>query len=75
MTNETVMTAMTKVPLPDECPLLDLLEAAPPLRISRTTAYELAQRGKFPVPVLRIGRRYKVRTVDLRRYLGLDSDA
>jgi predicted DNA-binding transcriptional regulator AlpA len=69
------MTAMTTVPLPDERPLLDLLEAAPPLGIGRTTAYELARRDEFPVPILRIGGRLKVRTADLRRYLRLDSDA
>jgi excisionase family DNA binding protein len=72
----TKVDVMTKaVPTPDQRPLLDLLDAAQPLGISRTTAYTLAQRGDFPVPVLRIGRLYKVRTADLRRYLGLDSDA
>lgn len=65
----------TSVPLPDEQPLTDLLDAAPLLRIGRSTAYELAKRGEFPVEVLKIGHQYKVRTVDLRRYLGLDGPA
>jgi hypothetical protein len=32
----------------------------------------MAAAGEFPVDVLRIGGKWKVRTVDLRRYLGLD---
>lgn len=63
---------MLTVPLPGDKPLLDLLEAAPLLGIGRSTAYELAKRGKLPIEVLRIGARYKIRTADLRRYLGLD---
>jgi excisionase family DNA binding protein len=73
MTKPAVLTR--KVPTPDQQPLLDLLEAAQPLDMGRSTAYMLAQRGEFPVPILRIGRRYKVRTADLRRYLRLDGDA
>jgi predicted DNA-binding transcriptional regulator AlpA len=75
MTKVAVMATTTKVPTPDQQPLLDLLDAAPLFTIGRTTAYELAKRGEFPVPILKIGKRYKVRTADLRRYLGLDSDA
>lgn len=65
------MTTIMSVPLPDEEPLLDLLDAAAPLKMGRTTAYTLAQRGEFPVEVLKISSRLKVRTADLRRYLGL----
>jgi hypothetical protein len=68
----TASEATSLVPLPDERPLLDLLDAAAPLEIGRTTAYDMAQRGEFPVEVLRIGGRYKVRTAELRKYLGLD---
>jgi predicted DNA-binding transcriptional regulator AlpA len=68
------MTTMTgaALPLPDDKPLLDLPEAAPAFGMGRTTAYLLASRGQFPVEVLRIGGRLKVRTADVRRYLGLD---
>jgi predicted DNA-binding transcriptional regulator AlpA len=59
------------VPLPEDQPLLDLLDAALALGIGRTTAYTLAAKGEFPIPVLRVGGRLKVRTADLRRYLGL----
>jgi predicted DNA-binding transcriptional regulator AlpA len=70
----TVMTIATRVPLPSDRPLIDLLEAAAPLEIGRSTAYTLAQRGDFPVEVLKIGGRLKVRTADLRRYLGLPDE-
>lgn len=37
--------------------------------LSERTAYELARRGEFPVPVLRLGRTCRVRTADLLRDL------
>lgn len=46
--------------------------AAVALGMSRDTAYKLAQRGKFPVEAVRLAGRWRVRTTDLRRYLGLD---
>lgn len=50
----------------------DLLTAASVLRIGRTTAYHLARTGQFPVPVVRVGRRYLVAVAHLLRVLGLD---
>ena len=50
-------------------PMLDLLQAARLLGIGRTTAYQLARTGQFPVPVLRIGASYKVPTAPLRALL------
>ena len=38
----------------------DIETAASILGFGRTKAYELAKRGQFPVPTLRIGRRYLV---------------
>lgn len=40
--------------------------------IHRTTAYEFAKRGELGVPVLRVGRRLRVPTAELRRVLGLN---
>lgn len=50
----------------------DLLTAASVLRIGRTKAYRLARAGKFPVPVLRTGRRYLVAVSHLLGALGMD---
>jgi hypothetical protein len=37
----------------------------------RSLGYELVKRGEYPVPVLKLGNRYRVRTSDLVAYLGL----
>ena len=66
------MPVKVKLPAPEDRPLLDLIEAAAVLGIRRTVAYQMARYGEFPVEVLRIGGRWKVRNVDLRRFLGLD---
>jgi hypothetical protein len=51
----------------------DLLTAASVLRIGRTKAYHLAAAGRFPVPVVRTGRRYVVAVGHLLHVLGLDT--
>lgn len=38
----------------------DLVTAGQVLGIGRTVAYDLARRGEFPVPVVRVGRKYLV---------------
>ena len=42
------------------------------LGISTSKAYDLLADGTFPIAVVRIGGTWKVRTVDARRYFGLD---
>ncbi len=49
----------------------DLVTAASVLGIGRTVAHELARRGTFPVPVLRLGARYVVPVAPLLALLGL----
>ena len=51
-------------------PTLDIVTAARWLGIGRTTAYRLAEH-EFPVPVLRIGRCYRVPTAPLISLLGI----
>ncbi|WP_448617248.1 hypothetical protein [Geodermatophilus sp. URMC 65] len=51
--------------------VIDLVTAARVLNMGRTAAYEAARRGDFPVPVMRVGRRYRVVTAHLRALLGL----
>ena len=50
---------------------VDLMTAARPLNIGRSLAYRLAAEGNFPVPVLRLGARYRVPTAALRALLGI----
>lgn len=50
---------------------VDLVTAARALGIGRTTAYQLARAGELPVPVLRLGARYRVPTAALLSALGV----
>lgn len=54
---------------------VDLVTAGLALGISRTTAYDLAKRGEFPVPLLRLGKQYRARRVDLLELLGVEQSA
>jgi len=51
--------------------VIDLVTAARALGMGRTSAYEAARRGDFPVPVMRVGRRYRVVTAHLHALLGV----
>ena len=44
-----------------------------PLNMSDTTGYALIKRGDFPIPLRKIGGRWIGNTIDVRRYVGLDS--
>jgi predicted site-specific integrase-resolvase len=50
----------------------DLVTAAAILGIGRSTAHALARAGEFPVPVIRVGRRYRVPVAPILQLLGLD---
>lgn len=52
-------------------PIVNLPTAARVLGIGRGTAYDLAGRGEFPVPVLRLGARWRVPTSGLLDLLGI----
>jgi predicted DNA-binding transcriptional regulator AlpA len=54
---------------------VDLITAGRALGLARTTAYELARRGEFPVPLLRLGRQYRARRSDLLDLLGIQDRA
>lgn len=47
----------------------DLETAGSVLGMGRTTAYALARRGEFPVPLLRLANRYVVPVAPLLEYL------
>ncbi|MFE9426180.1 helix-turn-helix domain-containing protein [Kitasatospora sp. NPDC006697] len=54
---------------------VSLPTAARALGIGRSSAYELARRGRFPCRVVTVGRGYRVATEDLRRLAGIDPDS
>jgi predicted DNA-binding transcriptional regulator AlpA len=45
--------------------LVPLSAALPVLSLSRSGAYKLIARGKFPLPLVRVGTRWFVRSTDL----------
>ena len=53
---------------------VDLETAGRPFGIGRTKAHELARSGQFPVPVLRLGRTYRVPTAPILELLGIRPD-
>ncbi|MFI0411208.1 DNA-binding protein [Actinomadura sp. 3N508] len=55
--------------------VVDLVTAGRALGVGRTKCYELARAGRFPCPVLRVGRSYLVPTTGLLTLLGLDDGA
>ncbi|MBS2966561.1 helix-turn-helix domain-containing protein [Actinocrinis puniceicyclus] len=70
------MTAPTAPVRPESLPpTLDIVTAGRLLGIGRTTAYQLARHGRFPVPVLRVGGSYRVPTAPLLALLGIDAPA
>jgi len=52
--------------------LISLGEAVERLPISRDTAYRLIARDEFPLPLVRVGRRWFARSVDLDALVGVD---
>jgi hypothetical protein len=65
------MQAITTTELRALPPTVDLVTAARALGCGRTLAYTLAQEGRFPCRLLRLGNRYLVPTADLLRVLGV----
>jgi predicted DNA-binding transcriptional regulator AlpA len=70
MTTPTAPTSTQSLP-----PILDIVTAGRLLGIGRTTAYQLARNGNFPVPVLRIGASYNFPTAPLLALLGIQAPA
>jgi hypothetical protein len=55
-------------------PTVGLGDAAKVLNISRAHAYALAKRGELGIRVLRLGKRWVVPTVELKRAVGLSDE-
>jgi excisionase family DNA binding protein len=67
--NEAGLTRAELLALPV---VVDVPTAARALGLGRSTAYELARRGEFPCPILRVGSSYRVPTAGLLRILGVE---
>lgn len=52
-------------------PMLDLPTAAALLGIGRTISYTLVREGRFPVPVVRVGKLIRIPTAPLLELLGI----
>lgn len=66
------MEPMTRVELLTLPAVVDVPTAGRTLGFARIHSYEMARAGAFPVPVLKIGRNYRVPTAPLLAYLGID---
>lgn len=64
--------AMTKDELLALPAVISLVTAANALGISRSVAYQLAQRGEFPTPIHKLGGSYRVPVEPLLQYLNID---
>lgn len=51
--------------------VLNPVEAGRMLGLGRTTTYRLLREGSFPVPVLRVGRTWRIPTAGILAHLGL----
>jgi hypothetical protein len=56
------------------CATVSLAQAALVLGVHRSTAWDLYQRGEFPVPVLRVGQRLRVSKTHLERFVLSEAD-
>jgi hypothetical protein len=65
------MMAMTRDELLSLPAVVDLPTAAQVLGIGRGAAYELVRTGRWPTPVLRLGRLIKVPTAPLLQIVGV----
>lgn len=50
---------------------VDLLTTARALGIGRSMAYEMARAGTYPVPLFKVGKRYRAMRADLLAVLGV----
>nr|WP_051056030.1 helix-turn-helix domain-containing protein [Kitasatospora sp. SID7827] len=52
--------------------VVDVRTAARALGVCPATVYRMLRRQVFPCPVLRVGGRYRIPTIELMRALGVD---
>lgn len=64
----------TPAAIRDLGPVTDVPTAGAILGLSRSVAYELARTRQFPIPILRVGRRYRVPVAALLAVLHLPAE-
>jgi hypothetical protein len=67
-TNDAAAANPATLQLP---PTLDVVTAGRLLGIGRTVAYRLVRSGEWPTPTIRVGRKIKIPTAPLLKFLGL----
>ncbi|WP_333769601.1 helix-turn-helix transcriptional regulator [Streptomyces sp. IBSBF 2435] len=72
MTARRALTPAEVLALPAMADLVP--DAVDALGVSRDTGYSLVRTGEFPVPVVPVGRRLKVRRADLIAFLRITED-
>ena len=73
----TVSDMEPMIPTAEESPTVDVRLAGKAFGLGATTSYTRAASGQLVdgVPVIKVGSKYRVPTVALRRALGLDHEA
>lgn len=64
--------AMTRTELLALPASVDLVTAGRAIGVGRSKAYEMAQSGEWPTPLLRLGNAYRVPTAPVLALLGVD---
>lgn len=72
MSTSTALTPEQVRALPAMCTTKQAFAA---LALGKTLGYQLIEAGEFPVEVIRVGRVFRVRKVDLLSFLGLSETA
>ncbi|WAL75567.1 helix-turn-helix domain-containing protein [Kitasatospora sp. YST-16] len=70
--NSTAQSPLSFVEMFELPTVVDVRTAARALGVCPATVYRMLQRQVFPCPVLRVGGRYRIPTIELMRALGVD---
>lgn len=73
MAQEKTLTSPKKAPV--GAATMSLAEWAALMGVGYTKAHELAQSGQLPVPVIRVGRQYRIPSAPVYRMLGIEPEA
>ncbi|CAO5240341.1 DNA-binding protein [Frankia sp. AgKG'84/4] len=69
------MKAWTEADIRELPAVISIVTAGEILGIGRTKSYQLAKTGAFPVEVRRVDGRYKVPTIAIHTYLGINKES